>query len=178
MVARDLLRVSLSIKPGFPQCTHNINRAKIRPTNLFAFITTMKTKSGKFLAAISMIGLLASLSAPATAADNSADTPEIRAAIQNAATRSDHEAIAKYYEDAASQMQAKVKEQKELLEQYQNKSYLYGRRAQDLQSHTEALIRDYERTIAADIQEAALHHQMAAKLDENHATSGTQSPAL
>jgi hypothetical protein len=75
-------------------------------------------------------------------------------------------------------MQAKVKEQKELLEQYQNKSYLYGRRAQDLQSHTEALIRDYERTIAADMQEAALHRQMASKLDENHATTGTQSPAL
>jgi hypothetical protein len=138
----------------------------------------MKTKSGKFVAAISMIGLLASLSAPATSADNTADTPEIRAAVQNATTQSDHEAIAKYYEDAASQMQAKVKEQKELLEQYQNKSYLYGRRAQDLQSHTEALIRDYERTIAADMQEAALHRQMASKLDENHATTGTQSPAL
>jgi hypothetical protein len=138
----------------------------------------MKTKSGKFLAAISMIGLLASLSAPATAVDNSADTPEIRAAIQNATTRSDHEAIAIHYEDAASQMQAKVSEQKELLEQYQNKSYLYGRRAQDLQSHTEALIRNCERTIAADMQAAALHRQMASKLDENHATSETQSSAL
>ena len=172
------LRVSLRRKSEFPQCTHNINRARIRSTNLFAFITIMKTKSGKFVATISMIGLVASLSAPATAADNSADTPEIRAAVQNATTRSDHEAIAKYYEDAASQMQAKVKEQKELLEQYQNKSYLYGRRAQDLQSHTEALIRDYKRNIATDMQEAALHRQMASKLDDNHATSGTQSPAL
>lgn len=125
-----------------------------------------------------MIGLLASLSAPATAVDNSADTPEILAAIQNATTRSDHEAIATHYEDAASQMQAKVSEQKELLEQYQNKSYLYGRRAQDLQSHTEALIRNCERTIAADMQAAALHRQMASKLDENHATSETQSSAL
>jgi hypothetical protein len=138
----------------------------------------MKTKSGKFLTAISMIGLLVSLSAPVTAADNSADTPEIHAAIQNATTQSDHEAIAKYYEDAASQMQAKVNEQKELLEQYQNKSYLYGRQAQDLQSHTKALIRDYERTMAADIQVAALHRQMASKLDENHATSEAQNPAL
>ena len=69
------------------------------------------------------------------------DTAEIRAAAQNATTRSDHEAIAKYYENAAAQMQAKVKEQKELLEQYENKSYLYGRQAQDLQSNTAALIR-------------------------------------
>ena len=100
------------------------------------------------------------------------------AAIQNATTRSDHEAIAKYYENAATQMQAKVKEEKELLEQYENKSYLYGRQAQDLQSHAAALIRRYEQTAAADIQEAALHRQMASKLDENHAASGTQSPAM
>ena len=85
----------------------------------------MKTKSGKIVAAISMIGLLASLGVPATAAD----IFEIRAAAQNATTRSDHEAIAKYYEAADTQMKAKVKEQKALLEQYQNKSYLYGRHA-------------------------------------------------
>ena len=71
-------------------------------------------------------------------------------------------------------MQAKVKEQKELLEQYQDKSYLYGRQAQDLQSHTEALVRNYEQAATANIQEAALHRQMASKLEENHAASGTQ----
>ena len=138
----------------------------------------MKTKSGKIAAAISMIGLLASLGAPATAAHNSADTPEIRAAVQNATTRSDHEAIAKYYEAAATQMKAKVKEQKALLEQYQNKSYLYGRQAQDLQSHTEALVRDYEQTARTDMREAASHRQMASKLEENRAASITRSPAL
>ncbi|MBA4142663.1 MAG: hypothetical protein H0X43_06575 [Nitrosospira sp.] len=137
----------------------------------------MKTKYGKFLTALSMMGLLASLNTVATAAHMSVDTPEIRAAAQNAATRSDHEAIAKYYEDAAAQLQAKVKEQKQLLEQYQNKSYLYGRQAQDLQSHTEALIRDYERTVKADIQEATLHRQMASKLEENHAAIN-KSPTL
>ncbi len=105
----------------------------------------MKTKSGKFLATISTIGLLVSLSAPATAADNSVNTPEIHAAIQNATTPSDH---------------------------------VYGRRAQDLQSHTVALIRDYERTVATDIQEAALHRQIASKLDANHARSESRSPAL
>ncbi len=124
-----------------------------------------------------MAGLLASMSPLAIAAELT-DTPEIRAAVQNATTWSDHEAIAKYYENAATQMQAKVKEEKELLEQYENKSYLYGRQAQDLQSHTAALIRRYEQTVAADIQEAALHRQMASKLDENHAASGTQSPAM
>jgi hypothetical protein len=75
-------------------------------------------------------------------------------------------------------MKAKVKEQKELLEQYQNKSYLYGRQAQDLQSHTEALVRDYEQTASADMREAALHRQMASKFEENHAATITQRPAL
>jgi Skp family chaperone for outer membrane proteins len=134
-------------------------------------------KKSHFLTVLSMIGLVASVSSSATAAQPAiypVDTSEIRAAARNATTRSDHEAVAKYYEDAATQMQAKVKEQKELLEQYQDKSYLYGRQAQDLQSHTEALVRNYEQAATTNIQEAALHRQMASKLEENHAASGTQ----
>ena len=121
--------------------------------------------------------LLGSMSSLTIAAEP-IDTPEIRAAVQKATTRSDHEAVAKYYENAAMQMQAKVKEEKELLEQYKNKSYLYGRQAQDLQSHTAALIRRHEQTVVADMREAALHRQMALKLDENHAASDTRSPAM
>ena len=137
----------------------------------------MKTRSGNIFAVLSMAVLLGSMSFPTIAAEP-IDTPEIRAAIQKATTRSDHEAVAKYYENAAMQMQAKVKEEKELLEQYKNKSYLYGRQVQDLQSHTAALIRRYEQTAAADMKEAALHRQMASKLDENHAASDRQNPAM
>jgi hypothetical protein len=137
----------------------------------------MKTKSGNIFAVLSMAALLVSMS-PLAIAAGPIDTPEIRAAVQQATTRSDHEAVAKYYENAAMQMQAKLKEEKELLEQYENKSYLYGRQAQDLQSHTAALIRRHEQTVAADMQEAALHRQMASKLDKNHAASGTQSRAM
>ena len=72
-------------------------------------------------------------------------------------------------------MKAKVQEQKELLEHYENKSYLYGRRAQDLQAHTDALIRNYEKTIKANIKEAASHRQMALQLEEsNYAASNAQ----
>ena len=134
-------------------------------------------KMSHFLTVLSMIGLVASVSSSATAAQPAiypVDTSEIRAAAQNTTTRSDHEAVAKYYEDAATQMQAKVKEQKELLEQYQDKSYLYGRQAQDLQANTGALIRKLEHTVKTNIQEAALHRQMASKLEENHAASDTQ----
>lgn len=134
----------------------------------------MKTKLGYVFAALSMIGALVSASSSVIAAQP-IDTLEIRAAAQNAVTRSDHDAIARHYENTAAQMQAKVTEQKELLEQYENKSYLYGRQAQDLQSHTSALIRDYEKSVEASIKVATLHRQMAVKLNQNHAAS-TQLP--
>ena len=137
----------------------------------------MKTKFGKVFAALSMVGLLASPNLSATAAQP-VETPQIRAAAQKAVTRSDHEAVAKFYEDAARQMQAKAKEQKELLEHYENKSYLYGRQAQDLQSHTYAQVRDYEQAVEVNIREASLHRQMASILEENHAASVIQGSAL
>lgn len=122
-----------------------------------------------------MVALLVSVSSFASAAQP-IETPEIRAAVENAATQSDHEAVAKQYEDAASELQAKAGEKKELLEHYQDKSYLYGRRAQDLQSHTSALIRHYEKTVRATMQAAASHRQMASRFNENHAASSTQAP--
>lgn len=121
-----------------------------------------------------MIALLVSVSAFATAAQP-IDTPEIRAAAENATTQSDHEAVARQYEDAASALQAKVEEKKELLEHYEDKSYIYGRQAQDLQSHTHALILHYEKTARATMQAAALHRRMATRLNENHAASSTQA---
>ncbi len=137
----------------------------------------MKTKFGKFFAALSMVGLLASLS-PSATASQPVDVPDIRPAAEKAVTRSDHEAVAKSYEDAAQKMQAKVKEQTELLEHYENKSYLYGRQAQDLQSHTYAQVRNYEQAVEVNIREASLHRQMASKLEENHAASVTRDSAL
>jgi hypothetical protein len=86
--------------------------------------------------------------------------------LQIVASAHDHEVVAKHYDDVAIQAQAKVKEQKELLEQYQNKSYLCGRQAHNLQSYTEALIRDYEQTVTATVLEAAMHRQMALRLQE------------
>jgi hypothetical protein len=130
----------------------------------------MKANILRIFAALSVTGSLVLLS-PVALAIQPIDTPEIRAAAHSAATAHDHEVVAKHYDNVAVQAQAKVKEQKELLEQYQNKSYLYGRQAQDLQSHTEALIRDYEQTVTATVREAALHRQMASKLQEKHASS-------
>ncbi len=136
----------------------------------------MKTKLGKFFAALLMGGLLASLNPVATAAQP-VDTSEIRAAAQNGVIPSNHEAIARYYEDAATQLQAKVNEQKELLEQYE-KQQLYGWQSHKSKSQTRALIRKYEQAARSNMKEAAAHRQMAAGPEEqSYATDGRLSPS-
>ena len=137
----------------------------------------MKTKFGNIFATLSLMGVLASASSSVMAAQP-IDTPEIRATAQNATTRDEHESIEKYYENIAAQMQAKLIEQKALLEEYENKSYLYGRQAQDLQSHTSALIRDYEKSLEASTKLATLHRQMAARLNQNHAVNTHSASGL
>ena len=122
-------------------------------------------KTDKIVGILSLLGFIAAINTSVSAreiADFDVDT-----AARNATTRSDHEAVAKYYEDAARKMESKAEEQKLLLEQYEDKSYIYGREAQDLQAHTYALVRKYEREAKANVQEAALHRQMALKLEDN-----------
>lgn len=135
----------------------------------------METKFLSILKAISIASLMCVLSPAATAADP-LDAPEIAAAVEAASTRSEHEAVARRYEEAAAELQAKLAEKEELLEHYEDKPYLYGRRAQDLQSHTHALIRNYKKTVEETMQAAANHRQMAAKLNRNHAANGAQRP--
>ena len=74
---------------------------------------------------------------------------------RSARTRNDHSALRKYF-DAASERQAKAEEQKKLLQHYEEKSYLYRREAQDLISHTGALVRKYGETAQKNRKEAAL----------------------
>ena len=116
----------------------------------------MKTRT--FLAAMSL-GLLAACAqmTPLEAVQNT----NVRKAAQNARTRSDHDTLTKYFEDKAKEMHSKGEAQKKLLEHYEQKSYLYGRQAQDLESHTSALVRKYEEIERASIKEAAAHRQMA-----------------
>ncbi len=123
----------------------------------------MKAKHG----AIALSLLSALLNPAAMAAGPTDDASNILIAAQNATTRSEHEAVAKYYEDAAKAMRAKMHEQQQLLEHYQDKSYLYGRQAQDLQAHTDALARKYAQAVKTNAQEAMLHYQMASQAEEN-----------
>lgn len=81
--------------------------------------------------------------------------------VHNEEMRGDHEALTRYFENAAREMQAKAEEQRKLLEHYEEKSYLYGRTAQDLKSHTAALVHKYAKSAEENIKEAAVHRQMA-----------------
>jgi hypothetical protein len=116
----------------------------------------MKTRKFFAVLSLSLIAACAQVS-PHEAVQNT----NIRKATQNARTRSDHDALTKYFEDAAKEMQTKAEEQKHLLEHYEEKGYLYGRQAQDLKSHTAALLRKYEASAEENIKEAAAHRQMA-----------------
>ena len=127
-------------------------------------------KNGKIVATLYMLGLLAAVVSTADAAE----ITDVDKAVQNAVTPSEHEAVARYYEDAALALLAKEQEQKSLLEQYESKSYLYGRNAQDLQAHAYALIHKYDQAAKANRNEAALHHQMAKNAGENQSGPGIQ----
>lgn len=124
----------------------------------------MKIK--KIVAALSLLSFLVAMNSPTLAAAE-IENFDVNVAAHNAVTRSDHVAVAKYYEDVARKMQAKVEEQKLLLAQYEDRSYLYGREAQDLQAHTHALVLKYEKEAKANVKEAALHLQMALKLEDD-----------
>ena len=88
-----------------------------------------------------------------------------------------HETLAKYYEDSAAEMRAKAQEHKLLLEQYEDKSYLYGKKAQDLQAHAAALLRKYEQSAEADAKKADTHRKIASRLKENSDTESRLSTA-
>jgi hypothetical protein len=135
----------------------------------------MKTNLANIMAALSMAVLLASLS-PSAVASEPVEAAVIRIAAEGVTTQGDHEALAKLYEDAAIELQATLAQQNELLEHYEDKSYLYGRRAQDLQAHTHALIRKHEKSIRKNLQAAAIHRQIAGRLKENHASTTASMP--
>jgi|SRR5688500_8709312 len=116
----------------------------------------MKTRRFFTVLSFSLLAACAQIS-PHEAVQNT----NIRKAAQNARTRSDHDALTRYFEDAAKEMQAKAQEQKTLLEHYEEKGYLYGRQAQDLKSHTAALLRKFEANADENIREATAHRQMA-----------------
>lgn len=84
-------------------------------------------------------------------------------AVQDAKTATDHDALARHYDDAAKQMQSKADEHQKLLAEYQSKKALYGKHAQDLINHCRGLIRIYEQAAAENRAMAKSHREVAAE---------------
>lgn len=124
-------------------------------------------KKGRFVGISYVLGMVGTLLTVWFSSIEAAEYTGANAGMHSAVTLSNHEAMAKFHEDAAMEMQAKAQEQKRLLEQYQAKSYLYGRKAQDLQGHTHALARKHDKAAKAHTREAALHRERAIKLAED-----------
>jgi hypothetical protein len=80
-------------------------------------------------------------------------------AVQNATSKADHEALAQHDENVAKDMQL-ADEHKKLLSQYQSKSYLYGRQAEDFKAHCARLIDVYEKAAEENPKTAKMHRQM------------------
>jgi hypothetical protein len=107
------------------------------------------------LIALGMLGLLMSCTINPHPMD-------MTRAVQNAKTAADHDALARHYDDAANEMQAKVEEHKKLLTYYQPQK-TRNKQAQDLANHCQGLIRIYEQAAAENRAMAKSHREMAAE---------------
>jgi len=107
-----------------------------------------------------LIALLLTVGLVSACAEMNPHPMDMNLAVQNASSKADHEALAKHYEEAAEEMRLKAEEHKKLLSQYQSKSYLYGRQAQDFKAHCERLIDVYEKAAEENLSMAKMHRQM------------------
>mgnify|MGYP000879446748 CR=1 FL=1 len=82
-------------------------------------------------------------------------------AVQNAKTRADHESLAKHYEDAANEMQAKLAEHQSMFAQYEAQQQYYGRRGLDMEAMCRALIHYYTQAVESNRQMAKSHRELA-----------------
>ncbi|SFN36183.1 hypothetical protein [Nitrosospira briensis] len=112
-------------------------------------------KARIFFAILAVLGLLASC------AHIDPHPMDMTSAIQSAKTEADHNALARHYQTAARAMQAKAREQKRAVAEYQKHGYYYGRQTEDLKEHAQALVRVYEEAAEANMSIAESHRQMA-----------------
>ncbi|MCO6427637.1 hypothetical protein [Nitrosomonas communis] len=121
-----------------------------------------------FLMTVLALGFLSGCAQMSPIASN--QSGETHSADLRSIDPNNHNAVAEHYEDVANKIKAKLQAQKELLQEYERHSYYYGRRGQDVQSHTLANIRQYEKSIKENTKEAAIHRKMA--LDEEKRNLG------
>ena len=111
-----------------------------------------------FFAALISFSLLASTVTMA------AESDDINDAEAKAKTPIDHIKLAEYYENEVKILKKKMKEEKEILDEYDNHSYYYGPEGQLYQSHHDALLREYEKAAERNMEMAVAHRKMAERM--------------
>ncbi|MBX3618262.1 hypothetical protein [Nitrosomonas sp.] len=119
-------------------------------------------KTQKTITAISLIAALFFVSLPF----GSASAEEIL-------TAQDHLQIAKRHEALLKEAEAKLVEHQAALEDYESRSYYYGRGGQDFQSHEKANIREYEEIVVENKAQAELHYKLAGENQTPKFVSGS-----
>ncbi|MDE2387910.1 MAG: hypothetical protein KGN35_02320 [Betaproteobacteria bacterium] len=78
-----------------------------------------------------------------------------------------HAALVQYYENQAKETETKLRRNKALLEEYEKHPYYYGRQGQDIQAHTSANIREYEKILHDNLSKVNLHKRMLADQEKS-----------
>ena len=120
----------------------------------------MEKEIMKFVAAISALGLLTACSETGTIEAKKDDTS---VSAQNVRPSIDHDGLAKRYENRATKLLEIAAEHEKRLQNYEDKSYLYGRPGQDSQAHAIALVQKYKLE-AEKATKSAFHHRTMSQL--------------
>jgi len=118
-------------------------------------------KTQKTITAISLIAALFFVGLPFS----SASAEEILTAQEHLQLAKQHEVLLKEAEDKLAQHQA-------ALEDYESRSFYYGRKGLDFQSHEKANIREYEKLVAENKAQAAIHYKLAGESQAPQFVSG------
>jgi hypothetical protein len=135
----------------------------------------MKTEIRNFVAAVATLGLLASCAQTDFLKGQSDNTS---VASQNTGVLGDHDIIARRYESTAEELLVKAAEREKMLQHYEDKSYIYGRRGQDFQAQAAALVRKYNMAAEKAAAQAAFYRRMSALANRDHAGAGEPLPRI
>jgi len=118
----------------------------------------MDWKSLRRIAAALLLGLVL---AGCASGPNAAPSPELQQRIEAARTRSDHEALATYYDREAASARAFAVEHRRMARSYQG-YVASGRGGASMPAHCNAIVSQFE-SIAAEYDGMAAEHRQMAK---------------
>jgi hypothetical protein len=135
----------------------------------------MQKEIREFVAAISMLGLLAGCSETGTIEGKKDDTS---VSAQNIRPFVDHDGLARRYEDRARKLLEIAAKHEKRLQYYEDKSSLYGRHGQDSQAQAMAVVQKYKlacKLAAEKATESAFHHRTVSQLAKRDYIASTAS---